>query len=206
MRIRCLLVPVTPHAIISTVPPPSPRGPVQQANCQCEQPDKDQHSDRYSPLVFSHLVSLSSTVEFSRGSRGSNDGGPFSPSLLRLIHCRARPQPHNAVGTNPTRGSFKMDTERVRPVAEKHRAALDRIVALKAERDAVTQAAGRQRKFQSARHRTVEFARPGAEGILRSLQRSLRDTAAVLRRVSRQDHPQGTDAWRFADPRAQPRL
>ena len=34
-----------------------------------------------------------------------------------------------------------MDTDRVRPVAEKHRAALDRIVALKAERDAVTQAA-----------------------------------------------------------------
>jgi len=34
-----------------------------------------------------------------------------------------------------------MDTERVRPVAEKHRAALDRIVALKAERDAAILAA-----------------------------------------------------------------
>ena len=34
-----------------------------------------------------------------------------------------------------------MDTERVRPVAEKHRAALDRIAASKAERDAATQIA-----------------------------------------------------------------
>ena len=34
-----------------------------------------------------------------------------------------------------------MDTERVRPVAEKHRAAFDRIVASKAERDAAAQTA-----------------------------------------------------------------
>ena len=34
-----------------------------------------------------------------------------------------------------------MDTERVRSVAEKHRAALDRIAAVKAERDAAAQIA-----------------------------------------------------------------
>ena len=49
---------------LSPLPTESPcshtESPFQPTNCQCEQPDKDQHSDRYSPLVFSHVVSLSS--------------------------------------------------------------------------------------------------------------------------------------------------